>query len=305
MRPRDHPGLVEAMRLPRTSVSLAEPRGRPCSTSTTRGHGGRGGPPGATAVGRSDRRDPRSRSAVLSQAQTASRTIDLGYGELRSRGSYVAAPPSIHPTGREYVWLLGPTGRLPAVPEFIAKKRRLPAAARRRCVERGPPGQMYDYLLDKAVRLARAGEADPAVIEAALVAIFEQARPRRQYGDPAAGRRDTRRMAEWAADRDRDRETRREAPGRPLPISAPARSGVRHDPQLLEDVEAFVRRFIVFASDDQAPPSRCGCAHACDRGGRGHAVPEHLQRREAVGKEPAARTAGRARLERPSRREHQ
>jgi putative DNA primase/helicase len=30
-------------------------------------------------------------------------TIGLTFGELRGRGSYIIAPPSIHPSGREYV----------------------------------------------------------------------------------------------------------------------------------------------------------------------------------------------------------
>jgi hypothetical protein len=38
-------------------------------------------------------------------------------GELRGRGSYVIAPPSIHPTsGREYVWTVEPNGALPVLP---------------------------------------------------------------------------------------------------------------------------------------------------------------------------------------------
>ena len=55
---------------------------------------------------------------------------------------------------------------------------------------------MYEYLLDRAIRLARAGEGDPDVIEAALVAMFEAKRfpgaatviPWRQARHATAGR---------------------------------------------------------------------------------------------------------------------
>jgi hypothetical protein len=41
----------------------------------------------------------------------------FAWGELRGRGSYVVAPPSIHPTsGREYVWTVEPNGALPVLP---------------------------------------------------------------------------------------------------------------------------------------------------------------------------------------------
>ena len=83
---------------------------------------------------------------------------------------------------------------------------------------------MYAFLLDRAVRLARAGEADPDIIEMALVAMFDAKRiPGTTYGDPEAGRRDTRRMAEWAAGSEiAIREAKRQAlAGRPLPVRAP------------------------------------------------------------------------------------
>jgi hypothetical protein len=56
---------------------------------------------------------------------------------------------------------------------------------------------MYDYLVDRAVRLARAGERDPDVIERALVAAFELKRaPGADYGGSID---DTKRIAQWAA----------------------------------------------------------------------------------------------------------
>jgi hypothetical protein len=155
-------------------------------------------------------------------------TIALDFGELRGRGSYIIAPPSIHPTGREYVWLHAPNGKLPPVPGFIARNSQTAGRGEAPTREQVPPTQMYAYLLDRATRLARAGEADPDVIEAALVAAFETKRiPDRSYGDVAAGRRDTRRLAEWAvnseiAGRERARASAGDGwvPGAPPPRGA-------------------------------------------------------------------------------------
>jgi hypothetical protein len=158
-------------------------------------------------------------------------TVSLGFGELRGRGSYVVCPPSTHPTGKIYVWVSEPNGsRLPAVPDDVAGSRTTAGSGQGEPRETVPPGGMYDYLLDRATRLARAGERDVDVIERALVAAFEVKRvPGTSYnGD----RRDTRRIAEWAArseiaDRERRRETgdswlpaqrtRTEAPDKPPP----------------------------------------------------------------------------------------
>jgi hypothetical protein len=57
---------------------------------------------------------------------------------------------------------------------------------------------MHEYLPDLAVRLARAGQRDVAVVEAQLVAAFDTKRvPGARY---AGGRGDTRRLAEWAVE---------------------------------------------------------------------------------------------------------
>jgi hypothetical protein len=128
---------------------------------------------------------------------TTDGTIGLGFGELRRRGSYVVAPPSIHPTGKTYTWLAEPNGPLPAVPDGVARLGKGAGKGQSEPREHIEPGAMYDYLLDKATRLARAGERDVDVIEKALVAAFELKRaPGARYGGDA---RDTRRIAEWAA----------------------------------------------------------------------------------------------------------
>lgn len=40
--------------------------------------------------------------------------------DIRSEGGYVCASPSIHPNGKKYVWLQGPTKDLPELPENVA-----------------------------------------------------------------------------------------------------------------------------------------------------------------------------------------
>jgi putative DNA primase/helicase len=112
-------------------------------------------------------------------AGTDSRTVGLGYGELRSRGSYVVAPPSVHPTGKVYTWIAAPRKTLPGIPDIVARRvkdRSTAGSGKAPVRERVPPGQMYEYLLDRAVRLARAGEADPDIIEAPGVIVGEVTR---------------------------------------------------------------------------------------------------------------------------------
>jgi putative DNA primase/helicase len=125
-------------------------------------------------------------------------TAALACGELRGRGSYVLAPPSIHPGGKHYVWLAEPDGPLPAVPAFVnAAAGTTWGKGEQPVVEQVEPGAMYDHLCDLATRLARAGIRNADVIERVLLVQFEAVRiPGASYG---GGRRDTRRIAEWAA----------------------------------------------------------------------------------------------------------
>lgn len=124
-------------------------------------------------------------------------TVVLDYGELRGQGSYVIAPPSVHPTGREYVWLLEPRAALPAVPELVARDGQTAG-----CGEHRPPpapivaGEgRHPYLKDFAVRLVRAGVTDASRIEAHLRLEFGlscEPKP-----DPAAGYFEA--LSKWAA----------------------------------------------------------------------------------------------------------
>ncbi len=140
------------------------------------------------------------------------RTVGLGFGELRGQGSYVVTPPSIHPTGKTYTWLLSPNGALPHLPDGLIPERSGAGAGDAEGCERVPPGSMYQYLVDRAVRLARAGERDVDVVAKALCAAFELKRdPGKTYNGTAA---DTRRISEWAvqseiAGRERVRDSSR------------------------------------------------------------------------------------------------
>ena len=127
---------------------------------------------------------------------TDGRTVGLGWGELRRQGSYVVAPPSVHPSGRVYTWTSSPNGATPALPDGLVPNRSSAGAGDAPAVEQVAPGAMYEYLKERALRLARAGEQDVDVVEGALLAAFELKRvPDTAY---SGGARDTRRLAEWA-----------------------------------------------------------------------------------------------------------
>lgn len=134
-------------------------------------------------------------------AGTDAGTVALGYGELRGAGSYVLAPPSTHPSGKQYVWLHEPREPLPRVPAVVAKTAKPTwGAGDMPDAETVAPGGMYDHLGDLATRLARAGVVQVAVIERVLLAEFDAVRdPDADYGDPVQGLLDTHRIAEFAA----------------------------------------------------------------------------------------------------------
>jgi len=63
------------------------------------------------------------------------RTRDLGDGELRGAGVYSVLPPSLHPSGRRYVWTVGgPERRIEIAPEAAG-------LARPWCPDTSPPEQ--------------------------------------------------------------------------------------------------------------------------------------------------------------------
>jgi hypothetical protein len=145
------------------------------------------------------------RGGHLYFAGTDSGTVNLGYGELRGRGSYVVAPPSIHPSGREYTWLREPNGPLPSAPgDVVPADRTTKGAGVRAPVERVPHGERHDHMMDYAIRQVRGGILDPDAIEHHLRAEFERVCDPKPAPFPHAFRR-------WAEDALKTRIAEREA----------------------------------------------------------------------------------------------
>jgi len=137
-----------------------------------------------------------ARGRHLYFAGTTQGTISLGYGELRGQGSYVIAPPSAHPTGKLYVWLEAPNGRLPRVPDMLIGQRTSAGVGDHHEPKALiPHGERHDALKDAAVRFLRGGFTDVATLEQ-MLKLFYQARCERT---PPARRDEFRKLAEWAA----------------------------------------------------------------------------------------------------------
>ena len=134
---------------------------------------------------------------------TEHRTVKLPYGELRRKGSYVIAPPSVRPdTGHVYAWIGGDPAADGALrgyaPDWLTEGRSTAGTGVAPSVGQVEPGAMYDHLLDFAVRLARGGVLDPVQREHLLFAEFERVRiPGASYGGSPD---DTRRLANAPAD---------------------------------------------------------------------------------------------------------
>ena len=180
-------------------------------------------------------------------AGQAGGTINVGYGELRGRGSYVVCPPSIHPSGREYTWLVEPNGPLPAAPAKVVGDRKGKGAGVREPRERVPKGERHDYLTDHAVRLVRSGITDVGAIERALWAEFEAVCDPLPKPTPWAFQK----IAEWAsssdiANRERERKAEQEPPElEPAKGKSKAKRQLPYPPDRdapLADLRAYVRR---------------------------------------------------------------
>lgn len=122
-------------------------------------------------------------------------TIKLDYGELRGRGSYVVCPPSMHSSGKSYIWLVEPGGPLVEVPPFVIGDRQPAGAgtfdAPRQKVSHGG---RHDHLKDFAVRLVRAGVLDAPTIARMLEAEYHAA----CITIPAAKPDEFTNLADWA-----------------------------------------------------------------------------------------------------------
>ena len=122
-------------------------------------------------------------------------TITLPYGELRGQGSYVVAPPSIHPSGKEYVWLDAINGALPPVPPAIVGERKTAGAGEQPARARVPHGERHSHLKDLAVRLVRSGVTHPKTIERHLITEYEEVCDKQPPAEPKYFAD----MAGWAA----------------------------------------------------------------------------------------------------------
>lgn len=144
-------------------------------------------------------------------------TVALGFGELRSTGSYVVAPPSWHPDGVQYTWVTEPSGlALPKLPDGIVPVTATTAGAGEMPERAGliPYGERHTAIKDYCVRQVRSGVLDAELLEANLRTFFEQ----RCVPTPKPGRNYFRDHVKWALDSriaDRERSFAERASGEP------------------------------------------------------------------------------------------
>jgi len=196
------------------------------------------------------------RGEQLFYAGTTRGTISLGFGELRSVGSYVVVPPSIHPNGKEYVWLNEPRSRaLPPVPVAVIGDKQSAGVGELPAREgKVGHGERHDHLKDVAVRLLRGGITDVPTLAHLLRGEYEV----NCEHDPPARADEFQKLAEWAAhtrmasrERNRAEHAQREEPEAPAftqpPVGAPVaehRAYIRRLAGLAVDIEiGEVKRF--------------------------------------------------------------
>ena len=145
-------------------------------------------------------------------AGTENGTLDFDWGELRRRGSYVVVPPSIHPSGREYAWVMSPNGlALPRVPDGLMPERSGKGSGEQEPpAEKVPHGARHGYLTDFVIRMARSGITDPKVLLAHLETEFRE----RCELDPQPEPGSLEKLAKWAADTGIAERERRRAESR-------------------------------------------------------------------------------------------
>ena len=114
----------------------------------------------------------------------------LGPGiDIRGRGGYVVAPPSVHPTGRRYTW--ANDCPVAAMPSWLASKLSRPASQITSATDMGdriPKGERNSTLASLAGTMRSRGMSQRA-ISAALLAHNED------FCDPPLGRDEVKRVA--------------------------------------------------------------------------------------------------------------
>jgi hypothetical protein len=89
--------------------------------------------------------------------------------ELRSRGAYVVAPPSVHPSGERYAWMttLLAARRLPELPDHL-KPQRIASVPEPEMVL--TEGNRHDGLKAITIDLVRSGVTAPDLLAGAILA---------------------------------------------------------------------------------------------------------------------------------------
>jgi|SRR5215831_6488401 len=167
-----------------------------------------------------------ARGRHLFYAGSESATVRLAYGELRGVGSYVVVPPSVHPSGKAYVWLVEPRSRaLPPVPASLVSEATSTAGVGvvPERAGRVPHGERHDYLKDAAVRFVRGGITDVHRLADLLRADYEA----HCELEPPARADEFRKLAEWAsstrmAHRERMRAEHAEREGTGAAVEVPS-----------------------------------------------------------------------------------
>ena len=195
-------------------------------------------PPGARAPPAAARPDvATARGRHLYFAGEARGTVSLGYGELRGHGSYVIAPPVVHPSGKDTSGSTRPHGRLPQVPALLQGERAGtagtgPFVAPAELVKHG---HRHDFLKDIAVRTVRSGITDVPTLILILTAAYETHCTKTPKAKPT----EFRALAEWAAgtdiaDRERELADAEEAGHKKEGQGQPRSTGARGDAPLAE-----------------------------------------------------------------------